>query len=218
MEPNSVLIVEDEPLTCHALKMALDEISQNQPGLEFKVAIRHTYNDALDFIKTENEVHLALLDFRLGPDSSATGFDFAKFLKISASKAKILFLTSISDRYHYYTIFREINPEGFIIKSELDFKGIESALSRVVAGETYFSPSIQDFLGKEMSVSKEIEDVDRRLLFLLSKGAGTRELSEELKLSVSGVEWRKRRLARLFGLDSGQTHPLIESAKTKGLL
>ncbi|MBW8201227.1 response regulator [Flagellimonas abyssi] len=218
MEPKRVLIVEDEPLTCHALKLALDDISQKDPGPEFEVAIYHTYGEAQDLISSNNMVNLALLDFRLGPDTSATGFDLAKLLRASATNAKIIFLTSISDRHQYYTIFREINPEGFIIKSELDFKGIEGALTRVISGETYFSPSIQDFLRKEMSIPKEVEDVDRQLLFLLSKGAGTRDLSEELKMSPSGIEWRKRRLARLFGLESGQTLPLIESAKTKGLL
>lgn len=218
MEPKRVLIVEDEPLTCHALKLALDDISQKELDLELEAAIYHTYGEALDFISSKNLAHLALLDFRLGPDNSTTGFDLAKLLRASASNTKIIFLTSISDRHQYYTIFREINPEGFIIKSELDFKGIEGALTRVMAGETFFSPSIQDFLRKEMSVPKEVEDVDRQLLFLMSQGAGTRELSEELKMSPSGIEWRKRRLARLFGLDGGQTHPLIETARDKGLL
>ncbi|WP_318343383.1 hypothetical protein [Flagellimonas baculiformis] len=214
----NVLILEDEPLTCHALKLALDGISQNQDGLEFKVSIYHTYGAALDFIKTGKKLHLALLDFRLGVNSSATGLDLAKSLKVSDSEAKIIFLTSISDKYHYYTIFKEINPEGFIIKSELGFNEIESAFRKVIAGETFFSPTIQNFLRKEMSVPKEIEDVDRQLLFLLSRGAGTRDLSEKLKLSPSGIEWRKRRLANLFGLDTGQTHALIETARTKGLL
>jgi len=218
LEPKRVLIVEDEPLTCHALKLALDDISQKNPGPELEVAIYHTYGEVLDFISSNTMVHLAILDFRLGPDTSATGFDLAKLLRASASDTKIIFLTSISDRHQYYTIFKEVNPEGFIIKSELEFKGIERALTQVIAGQTFFSPAIQDFLRKERSVPKEVEDVDRQLLFLLSKGAGTRELSEELKMSPSGIEWRKRRLASLFGLDGGQTHPLIEMAKNKGLL
>ncbi len=87
-----------------------------------------------------------------------------------------------------------------------------------MAGGTYYSRTVQEFLRREMSVPNEVEDVDRQLLFLLSKGVGTRELSEELKMSPSGIEWRKRRLARLFGLDGGQTHPLIETARFKGLL
>ncbi len=213
-----VLILEDEPLTCYALKLALEEISQNHQTLDFKIEIYHSYDDAVDYINSGKKVRLALLDFRLGADSSGTGFDLAKVIKKSDSNTKIIFLTSISEKYQYYTIFRQINPEGFIIKSELDFKQIEGALSKVITGETFFSPSIQEFLRKEMSIPQEIEDVDRRLLFLLSKGSGTRELSEELKMSPSGIEWRKRRLASLFGLDGGQAQSIIETAKAKGLL
>lgn len=218
MEPKRVLILEDEPLTCLALKMAFDEIAQNDNGLGFNVEICHTYIDALNTIEAGTKVNLAILDFRLGSESEFTGLDFARHLKVAVRNAKIIFLTSIGDKYLHYTIFREINPEGFIIKSELGFPEIVESICKVMAGDTYYSRSVQDFLRKEMAVPKEIEDIDRRLLFLLSRGAGTRELSEELKMSTSGIEWRKRRLARLFGLDGGQTHPLIETARNKGLL
>lgn len=111
-------------MTCHALTLAFDDISQNDNGSGFNVEIYHTYIDALNTIEAGNKVNLAILDFRLGSESEFTGLDLARHLKVAVHHVKIIFLTSIGDKYLHYTIFREINPEGFIIKSEMGFSEI----------------------------------------------------------------------------------------------
>lgn len=213
-----VLILEDEPLTCHALKMALDDFSKSKVEYHFQVEICNTYHQSLERINRGLIFDLAILDINLGSNHTETGEDFAKVLRSSSTGTKVVFLTSISERFRYYSIFKKINPEGFIIKSELDFFEIKNAIQKVLNGETYFSKSISVFLKNEREATSSIDETDRTMLFLLSKGASTKDLVEKLNLSASGIEWRKRKLAKILGLKTAHTPQLLEQAKSADLL
>ena len=202
-----VLILEDEPLTCHALKMALDDFSKSKEGYHFQVEICNTYHQGLEKIDRGFTYDLAILDVNLGRDHPETGEDFAMILRSSSTDTKIVFLTSISERFRYYSIFKKINPEGFIIKSELDFFEIKNAVQKVLNGETYFSKSISEFLKNEREAAESLDETDRTLLFLLSKGATTKDLVDKLFLSTSGIEWRKRKLAKVLGSKNSPHSP-----------
>ena len=56
------------------------------------------------------------------------------------------------------------------------------------------------------------------MLYLLSQGFKTKELTEVVHLSIAGIEKRKRRLNQIFNNDRNSDKILLKLAKEKGFI
>ncbi len=70
---------------------------------------------------------------------------------------------------------------------------------------------------KQFSNDFVLDDVDRNILYHLSKGVMTKDLKQFISLSIAGIEKRKRHLKQIFEIDGGDIM-LVDKAKELGFI
>jgi len=114
------------------------------------------------------------------------------------------------------TIFKSVDPDGFLIKNDLNPEELVSAIENVINNNPYYSKSVIELMRKQTSNDFFVDGTDRKLLYELSLGAKMSELPKVIPLSLGGLERRKRTLRELFNVKTDRE--LIKIAKEKGFI
>ncbi len=148
----------------------------------------------------------------------ASGEDLAILTKRVLPNAKIIILTMFNESYRIHNIIKEINPDGFLIKSDLTSIELADAFQQILSSPPYYSSTVNNYIKKTISSEIYIEDINRKILHLLSQGIKTRSLHEYISLSTSALEKRKKQLKLLFAVMDGKDETLLKEAREKGFL
>lgn len=218
----NVLIVEAYPLMTSSYKDLFQKMEANGK-------LSFTVQDATDFEAALHELDqfnphtrpldLLLLDLQLNPVPELKlygGQDFAPVAKKKFPQLKIMITTIFSNPYLTSAIFKEINPDGFIVKSELTSSLFIESIREVLRHRPFYSPSLMKLLRQPASNTYVLDKIDRQLLYEISTGAILRDIVQVLPLSLSGIEKRKRHLKEIF--QAHNDHELLETAKKLGFL
>ena len=140
-----------------------------------------------------------ILDYSL-PDMD--GLETASQVLALKTGARILILTMYANEEYAIRLIRA-GASGFVVKGASP-EELLSAVRKVARNGTYISPAIMEKMVGRMGQSEKetpesaLSDREIQVLVRLAKGATTREVSEELHLSVSTVEtYRSRLLEKL---------------------
>ncbi|WP_286812294.1 MULTISPECIES: DUF5932 domain-containing protein [unclassified Maribacter] len=225
MPAYKIIIVEDEPFLSDAYKLVFRILNEDSFDNSYSVSTANTYEQGVAIIHkcsfNQDDNLIAILDIRILSNDGGfkkTGEDLALLLKSLRPDSKIIIVTSLVKKYYYHSIVTKVNPQGFLIKSEMDFNKLKLAINRIINGETYFTKSISDFFRRSAVLNLPIDEYDRKLLFHLSEGCTIKEMSEILNLSISGIEWRQRKLSRIFNLENVRIKSLLQKATEFGLI
>jgi DNA-binding NarL/FixJ family response regulator len=220
----NVLIVEDEPIFCNYLKDLLNKHALEFGAIEFKHKIAHNCSDALKLIHRSvdsNPFDLVFLDISIPPskiDRMYSGEDIGEEIRKFFTKTIITIITNISCNYRINNLITTINPEGLIIKTDVDGEDLKKAIKSVVNLNTYYSRSVLKVVRKQMTCNIKLDKIDRDILFLISQGYKMKDIIKEVHLSISGLESRKRKLKDLFQIENGGDKKLIERAQFHGFI
>ncbi|WP_299525238.1 response regulator [Winogradskyella sp.] len=220
----NTLIIEDEPLMVDPIKAALKQIGENNGLLDFKIKVVANCDAAANEINRaihSEPLDLVLLDINLLPSSDGkyiSGEDLGVEIRKFFPNTKIIALTSHNNNYRLNNILRNLNPEGFLIKSDVDFEKLINALKSVIDDCPYYSKLILQLMRRHITNDFTLDRIDRQLLYQLSKGAKMRHLSDVLPLSKSAIEIRKRNLKEVFGVGEGDDRSLILKAEECGFI
>jgi DNA-binding NarL/FixJ family response regulator len=224
MNAYHVLIIEDHPLITEAYKKAFSQISLKNPKLSFKISSANNCDTAFLMIEEavkHQELDIVLLDIKLPPSTNGTllsGEDLGlKIIELSPN-SKIIVSTTFNDNYRINSIFKSLNPEGFLIKNDLSPKELVLAIESITEGNPYYSKSVIDLMRKLTSNDFLIDSVDRKLLYELSKGTKMSQLPDIIPLSISALEKRKRVLKEIFNLVDKDDRDLFRIAEEKGFI
>ncbi|GAA3553827.1 response regulator [Snuella lapsa] len=219
----NVLIVEDEPLITDLLKQIFKQLSEDHDK-DFKLHIALDCDAAIQKIEQAvlgKPFDLALVDVNIPASKDMhilSGEDIAMELRNYFNKIKIIIYTSNNDNYRLNNILHTINPDGFLIKSDIGYKTLVEAIMKVVDSPPYYSNTILNLIRKHISSDFVIDNIDRLLLYELSKGTRTKDLPNFVNLSKGGVEKRKRHLKEVFDVEGKGDKRLIQIAKEKGYI
>ncbi len=221
----NVLIVDDHPIIINAYINALNSFSKKESLYNFTINSSKNIVDALrivDSIKHKIPFDLLLLDISLPKCSKSgmnSGEDLGKYIKSKLPSIKIIAITSLNDNFRLINIIKKLNPDGLIIKSDLENKSLLYSIDKVLKGEKFYSGSINHLLSKRLFSNHFIlDDLDLRLLRELSNGAKLKELENIFPLTKSGIDKRKRILKDKFGILTNSDRDLVLAAKEKGVL
>lgn len=218
----NVLITEDEPIIIGLLKKIFQHLSDSDGNWSFKLHTTLNCDSAMDKIEKAvigKPFDLALLDINIPPSKQKnilSGEDLGLELRKYFPKIKIIIYTSNNDNYRLNNILKSVNPDGFLIKSDLDYKDLAKAILRVLTKPPYYSPSVLGLIRKHIANDFILDSTDRILLHEISKGTKTKDLPNFVNLSKGGVELRKRRLKEVFNVEDKGDKKLIQIAKEKG--
>ncbi len=220
-----ILLIDDHPLISEAYKSAFSSISKSDENITFAIDVAHNCDMAYDKIKyiaeRQQPLDCVFLDIRLPPSTDAkilSGEDLGLKLRQLLPKTRIVVSTTFNDNYRIHSIFKSIDPDGFLIKNDVAPEELVTAIKTVLTDPPYYSKTVTKLLRKEVSNDFLLDNIDRQLIYELSIGTKMKNLPEILPLSIAGIEKRKRHLKQIFDVTSGDDKELIQIAREKGFV
>ena len=210
------LIIDDHPIIANAYKTILNA----HKTAIFDILIAKNCDDALSMLSTK-VFDIVLLDLRLPPSSDKNyldGEDLGIYIRRKHPKTKIIVITAISNPLRFHNINKTINPEGFIMKSDMDSSDLLTAVNTVLQDKIYHSKTIETYLSEELFISKVLDDYDKKILYHLSMGEKTKDLTKLIPLSIRAIEDRKVKLRDAFNISDNSDTNLIKEAKKRRII
>ena len=222
MSTLKVLIIDDHPFIIEGYKTIISNHAQDKYKLNIIAANSGNQIEAMYADKRRrSHVQLALVDINIPKSDSgliSSGKDAAIFIKKQHPKIKIIVLTMHNDDGRIREILTDLNPEGFLVKSDLSSEELTQAFDDVLCGEVYYSSTIRDHFKRVQQNDFELDKKNLKILHLLSQGVRTKNLPDHLGMSLSAVEKRKNHMKSLFNLHKANDDLLLSQARKKGFV
>ncbi len=197
-----VLIVDDHPLLRQGLALLINQQQDMQVCGEAEEA-----QEALQAI-AQHRPDIMILDISLnGPD----GLELLKSIRASDPALPVLVL-SMHDEAIYAERALRARANGYIMKQEATEK-VLVAVRRILNGEVYVSERmssklLQQYIGGAPSVMQSrissLSDRELEVFRLIGEGRATREIADELHLSIKTVETYQAHIKEKLSLRSGR--------------
>jgi DNA-binding NarL/FixJ family response regulator len=219
----TVLIVDDHPMTVDSYSnlLSVKDFQKNIPNFIKSYNCEDAYNKIFLLLKQNTSIDLALLDISLPPYKEfniENGIDLALLIKQKFKKCKIILLTMHSEPLTVDKIIKEINPEGFVSKIDINFELFPIVCKKIIDGEVYQSPTIIESQEELHKSNINWDKHDNQILLLISQGVKTVNLPDYIPLSMSAIEKRKANIKEQLLMGKGSDRDLINIAKKLGLL
>ena len=198
-----ILIVDDHPVFRHGIAALISAEKDLTVCGEAESAPA-----ALDVMR-RLKPDLAVLDISL---QGTNGIELIKLMRSEQPRLPVLIL-SMHDESLYALRALRAGAKGYLMKAEA-MTQVVNALRKVLNGEIYVSPrfserlifkAIQSLEGGMGSPVDKLSDRELEVLQLLGKGFGTREIANELHLSVKTIETHRAHIKEKLGFkDAGE--------------
>ena len=196
MKSVRTLIADDHALVRAGIRALVEKIA----GVTV-VAEAGKGSEAIDLI-TELVPDLVLLDITM-PDGS--GFDVLQHIQKNYSGIRVIVLTVHEAGEYAIRALRE-GATGFLPKSAASTE-LEQAIHTVMNGEVYISPetSRRTLIEYRKGVTKRdlletLSPRQREVLRLIAEGRTTKQIAQELEISVKTVETHRAQLMERLGI------------------
>ncbi len=223
VEKIKILMIDDHPMIIEGYQNTLQFTKKDTQELSIDIA--NDCEEAITYINAsiDNKVpyNMLFIDISLPPSKDGrmnSGEDIAEYVRKELPLAKIVILTMFNESFRIHNIIKNIDPEGFLIKSDLTSSELASAFQAVINNPPFYSGTVNSFIRKSISSDIVIDDKNRKILHLLSQGIKTKSLASHLDISLSAVEKRKKHLKELFEIQDGQDETLLKEARNKGFI
>lgn len=206
-----VLLADDHTL----VRAGIRRILEGQPDIEV-VAEADDGAAALDRMRTA-EPDIAVLDLKM-PGSE---LDLVRAAKALRPAMKVIVLTMHAGPEYVARAVRG-GADAYLLKDSA-VQDLVAAVEAVAAGRSYFSPSIQQQLAGLLRTGSAavpgrpaLTDREREVLTWLARGLSSRQVADELAISVRTVETHRSNLMHKLGVKSVAL--LIQVAIRDGIL
>ena len=227
-ESVNVLIVDDHPFIIDVFKNALAEVKKRfiNTSFNFKISEATNCEDAIRRINqaaqpNSPDYDLVFLDIRLPPaqgNKVMSGEDLGEMIRTYFPKAKLLIFTSHNENIRLISILNHLNPDGFLIKSDVSYIEAINAIQSILNDTPYYSKTILNLLRTQIASGIIIDKVDKQILYELSVGTKMKDLPKIIPMSMAGLERRKRLLKNIFNIPNEDDKALIATAKENGFV
>jgi DNA-binding NarL/FixJ family response regulator len=194
-----ILVVDDHPI----VRQGLVQMIEHEPDMEVcgQAEDAHTALQAVDKLKPD----MAIVDISL---KGASGIELMKSIKLSHPNFRVLAL-SMHDESLYAERALKAGARGYIMKHEAPERVI-AAIRRILAGEIYVSENMTARMVHKLVDGAEdgstgiesLTDRELEVFRLIGLGHGTRQIAEELFLSVKTIESYRAHIKEKLALDN----------------
>ena len=222
MKHINILMVDDHPIIIEGYQNVLMATKTDDQTLHIDSA-NNCDNAVVMIERASKGSHYDVCFFDISLPASrdgkyASGEDLALLAKRVLPNAKIVILTMFNESFRIHNIIKEIDPDGFLIKSDLTSMELADAFQQILKSPPYYSSTVNNYVKKTITSEVYVDDVNRKILHLLSQGVKTKSLNEYIPLSTSALEKRKKQLKLLFSVNDGKDETLLYEARDKGYL
>jgi DNA-binding NarL/FixJ family response regulator len=190
-----ILIVDDHPIVRQGMRLMIDAepdlqiCGEAQTEQEARRQVRALLPDAI------------VVDLSL---EEGDGFNVVRDVHAHFPKIRILVL-SMHDELIYAQRLLAEGAAGYIMKQAAAAQLI-NALRAVLRGERYVSEALQQNLESRSDLdgggSTRLSARELQVISLIGRGLGTRQIADNLSLSVKTVETHRLTIKRKLGLDT----------------
>lgn len=223
IEKIKILMIDDHPMIIEGYQNTL--LFSKKDNQELEIDIANNCDEAISLmnksIEKQAPYSVLFVDISLPPSTDgvfSSGEDLAEYARKVLPKAKIIILTMFNESFRIHNIIKTIDPEGFLIKSDLTSSELASAFQAVLNNPPFYSGTVNSHIRKTITSDIVIDDKNRKILHLLSQGVKTKNLASHLDISLSAIEKRKKQLRDLFSVNDGQDETLIKNARKEGFV
>ncbi len=209
MNEITVVIADDHPIFCQGLR----QIIASDRGMKI-VAEAEDGERALELIKSLAP-QVAVLDVDM---PRKDGFAVAQEVREARLKVDLIFLTMHKDE-RLFNAALDAGVKGYVLK-DATTAGITQAIKAVAAGQSYVTPLLTDYLlnrgRRAAELTSRIPEVrsltgaERRILSLIAEYKTSKEIADELFISVRTVD--RHRANIISKLDLKGSHALLQFA------
>ena len=215
-----ILIVDDHPMTVMGYQFTLE---QCLPQDSLLIETAHTQDEALYQIQKakKDPFNIIFLDISLPPSSDGnftSGDDLGRHIRKICPKTKLIVLTMLNNSLRIKSILQSLEPEAFLIKTEITSDTLSDAFFKVKDGFRYYSKEVYNLIQQDLSDDYQIDEMDRKILYYLSIGEKMKNFPEFIPLSMATIERRKKNLKYVLGVITDTDRALLEKAREKGFL
>lgn len=221
----SVLIIDDHPLIAEAYKAALHYFSKENESIKFLIEVAQNCDSAEKqlrfFSENKRNLDVVFLDISLPPSKDGrlvSGEDIGLKINKLMPDTKIVVSTTLNDNHRIHSIFKSLNPDGFLIKNDINSLKLIDCISMILNDTPYYSKSVINLLRKQVTNDYLLDNIDRKILYELSIGTKMKDLPDIVPLSMAGIEKRKRQLKQIFNVSSSDDKELLYLSKEKGFI
>lgn len=217
----NIFLVDDHPMTIDGYCNLLLSGNFVQEEIVFTTAnnCEEAYLALLKAISSEQLFDIAIVDKSL-PEfeekSIFSGCDVAALIRKKMPNCKIIIITGHTEFVIIYDIVRKINPEGFLIKNDVSFENLCKAVNDVINGIPYQSVKVKNSINEIWKKELMVEENNRQILLLLSKGFKTKELESIINLTTSTIQKRIIRMKTAFDVHDDSS--LVKEAIRLGFI
>jgi DNA-binding NarL/FixJ family response regulator len=200
-EKHRIYLVDDHPI----VQQALADMLNHEPDLVVCGSTKNAHS-ALDQIGTLHP-DLVILDLVL---QGANGIEVLKDIRVRYPKQQVLMLSMHDEAVYAFRALRA-GAAGYIMKAEATEK-LLTAVRQVLEGGVYLSERMQRrVLGRMGGVQTDevpqpldqLSDRELEVLRLLGQAMSSRQIANELHLSVKTIESHRAHLKEKLGLKTG---------------
>ena len=205
MKHLNVLIIDDHPIIAEGYTNVLEAFSLNNTDYKLKVGSAYSIDSSIKKIKNLNikdPFDLILLDISMPPSKEHNIFSGEEL--------------GVYIKERLLNIFNSLNPDGFIIKTDLTGSSLLKAVKTVLTGNKYYSETINTLLLIKARQKVMLDYIDTCILQELANGSKMKELLQSIPLTKSGIERRKRLLKKVFHAITDRD--LVITAREKGFI
>ena len=197
-QKSRILLVDDHPI----VREGLAEMINHEKDLTV-CGTAEDLHHALDRIAAVNP-DLVIVDISL---KTSNGIELLKNIKLRYPKLLVLML-SMHDETLYAVRALRAGASGYIMKQEAT-DNVRTALRHVLGGEIYLSEKMEKKMmqqlvgGRAARTGSPLEDLSDRELEvfnLIGQGHGTRQIAEELHLSIKTIESHRAHIKEKLNL------------------
>lgn len=132
---------------------------------------------------------------------------------------KLLVTTSNLDVFTLYDVMKKVNPDGLVVKAELNPKDFLIAVrSIIIEGGSFHSKHVRNSMKIIYKSDIFLDDVNRSIVVLLARGIQTKSLPQFLNLSISAIDKRKVLIKELFNIEKGTDEDILREANRLGFI
>ena len=204
-----ILIADDHPIIREGLKRVLENSIEVVKCYEASDG-----EEAYDMLKSD-DFDIATLDVEM---PKINGLDLAKKMNLNGINTKIVFLTMYREEDMLNTAL-DLNAVGYVLKDNA-VVDIVNCIKEVLKNNYYISPAISHLLLNRSKQNKNLKDQiskiesltksERKILKLISHDKTSREISEELFISIKTVENHRSNISKKLDLQG--SHSLVKFA------
>jgi DNA-binding NarL/FixJ family response regulator len=192
-----ILVADDHPIVRSGLRRVLDV----KPDMKV-VAEAEDGAEAVRLALTE-DVHVAILDVSM---PRMTGIQAAEELHRRKPELKLLMLSMYDSEQFLFESLRA-GASGYVLKSDAD-QDIVEAVRRTMRGQSFLYPSavstlVRDYVERGRPDEEQLDILTPRelqVLKLIAEAHTSKEIAEELVISVKTVERHRQNILDKLGM------------------